>query len=174
MFLAHLPGGFLLTQALIHRHVKQDSAAYWRLMVIGLLASLAPDLDLFYFYFIDQRQHLHHSYWTHIPIYWYSLYLLCLLLVLMVGQRSWLLICHVIFLNVLLHFVLDSVTGGIRWLSPWDMTYFRLFSVPKRFPLWYANFVWHWTFLLEISIIVSAVWLGAKAHGRCLFAWWNK
>ena len=174
MFLAHLPGGFLLTQALLHGRVTQGSPAYWRLMVMGLVASVLPDFDLFYFYLVDQQQHLHHSYWTHIPIYWYSLYLLCLMLVLMVGQRSWLLICHVIFLNVLLHFVLDSVTGGIRWLSPWDLTYFRLFTVPKRFPLWYGNFIWHWTFLLELSIIASAVWFGAKSHGSRLFAWCSK
>jgi inner membrane protein len=171
MLLAHLPAGFLLTQALIHDRVVHGATAYWRYLLLGLLASVLPDLDLFYYYLVDQQQHLHHSYWTHLPIYWYSLYLLCLLLVMMVGQRSWLLICHIIFLNVLLHCVLDSVNGGIRWLSPWDMTYFRLFSVPKRTPLWYGNFIWHWTFLFEISIIVSAVWFGAKLHGRRVLTW---
>ena len=174
MFLAHLPGGFLLTHALLHGRVLPSSPNYWRFMIIGLLASITPDLDLFYYYLIDQQQHLHHSYWTHTPIYWYSLYLLCLLLVMMVGQRPWLLICHVIFLNVLLHCVLDSVNGGIRWLSPWDMSYFRLFSVSKRFSIWYANFIWHWTFLLEVGIIVSALWLAMKLHARRLFSWCNK
>jgi len=29
-----------------------------------------PDLDMAYFYLIDERQRRHHTYWGHIPFAW--------------------------------------------------------------------------------------------------------
>lgn len=45
-------------------------------MTAALLGAIAPDLDLFYFYTLDGRQHHHYSYWTHYPSVWFALMLL--------------------------------------------------------------------------------------------------
>ena len=154
MFLAHMPGGFLLTRQLLRRHRQQDYYSIY--MLCGLLASIAPDLDLFYFHLIDNRQHPHHSYWSHIPAYWLGIYLLLLWPAWRWGKQHGLLLLNIILLNGLLHMSLDSVASGIKWLYPFDNAYFGLWRIPARFNWWVANYLFHWTFLLELIIITSA------------------
>jgi inner membrane protein len=125
-------------------------------LAIGLLASIAPDLDLLYFYTIDHHRHLHHSYWTHIPMFWLLLYLFLLAPVWRLYRNHGLLLLNIIFLNITLHLLLDSFAGGIKWLYPVDPEYFRLFHITKRFNWWVANYLIHWTFLCELGITFSA------------------
>ena len=72
MFIGHLPAGYLITKGLLRRSGGNGSVAQTGplLLALGLSASLLPDLDMFYFYLIDHGQHLHHGYWTHLPIFW--------------------------------------------------------------------------------------------------------
>ena len=56
-------------------------------MCTGLLGSIFPDLDMFYFYFIDHRQHGHHCYWTHTPFYWITLLLFVYVIAVIVKSR---------------------------------------------------------------------------------------
>ena len=157
MFIAHLPAGFILTHALIQKHYAPGTTDYKRFMALGLVASVLPDSDFLYFYLVDARQHFHHSYWTHIPLYWIALYLLTLLSSAAVGTLQWVRVTQVFYLNVLLHCVLDSTAGGILWLFPWDLHYYRLAHVPHVYPGFYWNFLLHWTFLLELMIISAAI-----------------
>ena len=156
MFIAHFPAGFILTHALIHQQHAPDSLVYKRLLWLGLCASVFPDSDFIYFYLVDAQQHFHHSYWTHIPLYWFALYMTTLLISAAVGTTLWLRATHVFFLNVLLHCALDTTAGGILWLFPWDLHYFRLAHVPHVYNGFYTNFLLHWTFLLELLIIAVA------------------
>ena len=154
MIVAHLPAGFLLTTALGGRTRAQ--------LAVGLAGSMAPDLDLLYFYTIDNCQHLHHSYWSHIPVFWLGLTVLVTIAYL--GARQPLFLRPVLWLflpNVFLHLLLDSVAGGIRWLYPVSQKSYCLFSVPSRCSHWLMNFLGHWTFLLEAAIVLFAmlVWI---------------
>ena len=65
----------------------------------------------------------------------------------------------ILLLNTELHMVLDSVAGGIFWLYPFNQEYFRIFKVTARFDWWVLNYIFHWTFLLELLIITVAVFV---------------
>jgi hypothetical protein len=159
MFIAHLPVGYVATLALLNR-VEVAAAVRRRLLALGLAASVLPDLDLLYFYLVDQRRQVHHAYLPHLPLFWVGV------LALTAGALSlasrprvaWVAL-GVFTTNVLLHLVLDSTAGGIRWLWPWSAAEFRLVEVPARYRPWYLNFVLHWSFLLEIALMLVAVWV---------------
>jgi inner membrane protein len=70
MFIAHAPAGYLLTKLVLHRYPPQRDRDVKMILRSGMLASVFPDIDLSYFYLLDHCQHLHHSYWTHIPFWW--------------------------------------------------------------------------------------------------------
>jgi len=141
-----------LTTALASR--SPDRKALW----IGLLASIAPDLDLLYFFFVDKQQHLHHGYWTHFPFFWLGILTAALLAYPLLKRfRIFSLFLFCFLPNILLHLLLDSVVGDIRWLAPFSSQSFSLFEVPALHDYWVYNFVFHWTFLLEVSIVVAAI-----------------
>ena len=58
---------------------------------------------------------------------------------------------------LLLHLLLDSVAGGIYWLSPFAHHELLLFRIPANFPWWPLNFLLHWSFLLELSLVTAAI-----------------
>jgi len=128
-----------------------------RLMALGLLGSLLPDLDMLYFYLIDDRQYLHHGYWTHIPLFWLALFGLVLAGGAVLRQPSVLPAAAIFFSNVFIHLGLDTIVGKVRWLAPFSSHDFVMFDVPARYGWWVWNFVFHWTFLFEITIVFAAV-----------------
>ena len=155
MFIAHLPAGFLLSRQFLK--ALRDNPAYIKYMLIGLLASIAPDFDLAYFHLVDARQHPHHSYWTHIPIFWVGIYTLLVYPVYRWRGRTGLKLLSLFLLGGLLHMSLDSVASGIKWLYPIDPSYFGLWRIPSVHAWWVANYLFHWTFLIELVITSTAV-----------------
>ncbi len=171
MLIAHLPAGYVLTKTMCAFGLNSAQTVSPRsLMTAGLLASVAPDLDMLYFYTIDNHQHLHHGYWTHIPLFW-AVTLGCLALVCraMRSTRGFVLTA-VVAGNLLLHCFLDSVNAGIRWFEPFSHRYTVFFEVPARFPYTYLNFLLHWTFALEILIwlLAAALYFRATRHNTLL------
>ena len=71
------------------------------------------------------------------------------------GRTAWLALA-VFGTNVMLHLVLDSTAGGIRWLWPASEAEFALAHPTARHQPWYLNFVLHWTFALELLITAAA------------------
>jgi len=125
-------------------------------MALGLVGSLLPDLDIFYFYYIDLRQHLHHGYWTHMPLYWFLLFLLSLMAALILKKPGLRSATVVVFSNVCLHLVLDTIVGKVRWLAPFSSRDFVMFDVPAQYTWWIWNFILHWSFLFEVVILAGA------------------
>ncbi|TAK03357.1 metal-dependent hydrolase [Patescibacteria group bacterium] len=150
MFIAHLPAGYLLTRWI------QDRTKVRSFLWIGLVASIFPDIDILYFYFIDHRQTLHHEYWTHVPIVWLAILGVCASLALLLRNRKAMVIVGIVFSNIMLHFVLDTFVGGIAWLYPFSDKVSFLVTVPATQAFWVWSFLLHWTFLAEIAIIVAA------------------
>ena len=70
----------------------------------------------------------------------------------------------IVLTNLALHFALDSIVGGISWLYPFIDYDLSLFTVPATHDFWVWSFVFHWTFLLEIAVIVAAGILLCKEH----------
>lgn len=160
MFIAHLPAGLLLTQVLIKgaSSTELSKSQYVFLLFAGLTGSILPDFDLLYYLLIDNQQHWHHDYWTHMPYYWTCLFLFALVYCKMIqANRLVFSALLILYLNVILHLVLDTLVGGIYWLYPMNDTYLSLVEIRPRFDWWVLNFVLHWTFALELTIIILAV-----------------
>ena len=153
MFIAHLPAGYLLSRQLIASPLISRSTLGLPLLIAGLIGSLFPDIDLLYFYLIDARQHHHHSYWTHLPITWL---LLTPLVWLLIRPRRWRPAVLLFGACALLHLLLDSMTGSIAWLCPFDCQGFHLVTVTARHQPWWLNFILHWTFIIELLITLLA------------------
>ncbi len=154
MFIAHIPAGYLLGKG-----VKSRALGARAVMSAALIGSLAPDLDLIYFYTIDACRHHHHSYWTHYPVVWLGLMLLSWGIGKIPAMRSigsWSLIFS---LSALIHLLLDCVVGDVPLLAPWSMDFYALSTVPAVVQPWWLNFLIHWSFLLELAIIFTAGWL---------------
>lgn len=158
MLLAHLPAGYILTTYL------QKKLNTGRFLWIGLLASLLPDIDLVYFYALDHRQNLHHGYWIHLPVYWLMISLSALAIIHLTKKREYYSALIIFSANLFLHLILDTIVGKIQWLYPFSSQTFYLFDVPAKYDFWVYNFIFHWTFLLEIGVIVWALCLFYKNY----------
>lgn len=124
----------------------------------GMAGAIAPDVDMLYFYLVDQRQHHHHTYFTHFPVVWLTLLLLSLLWMGMSRRKTGPTLATVFALNGFIHLLLDSIVGDIWWLAPAVDRSFALFTVPALYQPWWLNFLLHWSFALEIALVAGAVW----------------
>lgn len=149
MITAHLPAGYLTGRAM-----APSGLVLWAAVLGGIL----PDLDLIWFYLIDNRAFHHHRYWVHIPGFWAMVATLCLPLARYVAPR-WFWPTLAFFAAIFIHLCLDSISGGIAWLWPVSGTLFYLIEVPARQNHWVLNFILHPVFLLEILIWLIALWL---------------
>ncbi len=159
MFIAHLPAGFLASHCIVHTQRLTGPAAN-RVFALGMLGSVLPDFDMFYFYTLGGQEHSHHSYWTHIPSFWLACGVLALMVVTLRGQHEARLGISAFLAGIATHLLLDTPWGGIRWFYPFDAQYVRFITVPARYEWWIANFIGHWTFLVELAIVAAA----ALAH----------
>jgi inner membrane protein len=155
MFVAHMPAGFLLSRYLLRE--ERNEAHYIKFLIIGLIASIAPDFDLAYFYLIDNRQHPHHSYWSHIPFFWIAIYAALFIPCYKVLGKKAITLISMVLLCGLLHMVLDSIASGIKWLYPLDTSYYGFWRIPSVHDWWVANYLFHWTFLFELVISIVAM-----------------
>ena len=159
MFIGHLPAGYILTQKL------QQKLHFSRYLWIGLIGSFFPDVDIFYFYLVDHRQHLHHGYWTHIPFDWLMITAVtCSIVWLLKLNKRYLMAAIIFFSNVFLHLLLDTIVGKIEWLFPFTDKAYYLFDVPAVYDVWVYNFIFHWTFLFELGTIIWAMHLFVKTR----------
>jgi len=166
LFIGHISAGYITTKGILkilsHRnteHLRPGHVLFW-----GLIGSVLPDFDILYFYLIDNRQHLHHGYWTHIPLFWCAIFSL-IFLFSFAFQRISLRVCTLVCaINVFLHLFLDTIVGKIRWLYPFSDQDFVFFHVPSVHDWWVWNFVFHWTFLFEIALMLIAVYIIAKRN----------
>lgn len=77
-----------------------------------------PDSDYVYSFFkhkdkiLDEDLHIPHHEW---PLHWPVLYLPFWILALVTGHWFWL----IFFYATALHFIMDSLYGGINWAAPW-------------------------------------------------------
>jgi len=156
MFIGHLPASYLLAQSVskISPTSLRDSRS---IVLVALIGGVLPDVDLLYFYTIGERQVVHHKYWSHTPIYWVVLFI-CFSFVtyLCESMKMFKLLC-VAFLAIVLHIALDTMTGAIHWLHPFSATTITLVHVPAVHGSWVANFLLHWTFAVELLVLISAL-----------------
>ncbi|NTT87475.1 metal-dependent hydrolase [Tabrizicola fusiformis] len=147
MILAHLPSGYVLA-----RLAGQPRG-------LTLMATLAgavfPDLDLIWFYLIDDRAFHHHRYWVHAPGFWLIIAALALPMIRRFAP-SVLLPAALFLAAVFLHLVLDTLAGSIMWLWPFSNRLYALVEVPATRSHWVLSFLTHWSALAELALILWA------------------
>jgi inner membrane protein len=117
-----------------------------------MIGAVLPDVDMLYFFFVDNGMTHHHTYVTHRPAVWAALLGLSLLLRRHpVTRPIW-----AMSLGGLLHMVLDSVVGAIDWEWPFFVWGIPLVTVPATFDWWVMSFLAHWTFGIEVLICLTA------------------
>jgi len=147
MFIAHLPAGYLISRACANHYPDKR-----HLMATGLICSVLPDVDLLWFYLIDNQQTPHHAYLFHWPLFWVAVAGGACLLSWAISRetpQAWMMVA---IACLLVHLTLDSLVGGIYWLKPFTDWRLTVVSVPARFEGWMWNFILHWSFAIELII----------------------
>lgn len=158
MMIGHAPSGYLLATFLYPTCTARGIArpAFFAAAIIG---ALAPDLDMLYFHFADHRQHHHHTYWPHFPSVWLALLALTAAWSAISTTSRHAALAFVFCLGGFTHLLLDSIVGDIWWFAPLIDRPFSLFSVPARYHPWWLNFIFHWSFALELALWLWALLL---------------
>jgi hypothetical protein len=159
MIIGHLPAGYVLSK-LTYSRFTHKIGDYRTFMFWGMLGSIAPDLDMFYFHLLDHRSTHHHKYFSHFPILWLVLVLLSVALFAWKGKRQTI-SCYALIFSIsgFVHLLLGTIVGDIWWLAPFVDRPFALATVPAQFHPWWLNFVLHWSFALELALVGWSVWL---------------
>ena len=159
MFAAHLFAGYLCSRQYLHKIKNKliNSTHLKYYIAFGIFCSVLPDFDLLYFYTIDNQQHLHHTYWTHIPIFWVVAVGLFYSVSRWFFKKHFGVLSLILLMNTWLHLILDTVAGGIYWLYPLSDINVQLMHITARYNWWVLNYIFHWTFFLEICIMLTSV-----------------
>lgn len=154
MITAHLPAGYVTGRAF---------GPALPLVAAGTMGGVFPDLDLIWFYLINNRAFHHHHYWVHIPAFW-ALIALVVLPLIRWARPNLMHASLAFFSGVALHLCLDTIAGDIKWGWPASDQFTHLVRVPERYDAWVLNFVLHWVFALELLIWGLAVVLWRRGR----------
>ncbi|MBL8509046.1 MAG: metal-dependent hydrolase [Chitinimonas sp.] len=156
MIIGHGPSGYIATHYL-SKHFAASGVGRVVLLVLGIVGALAPDLDMFYFHLVDGRQHHHHTYFSHWPVFWFAVLLVALAWQWLQPRSRYAALCVIFCIGGVLHILLDSIVGDIWWLAPWVDRPYALFTVPALYQPWWLNFLLHWSFALELALWIWAL-----------------
>lgn len=162
MFIAHLPSGYIFAKHLYNKF--QPTLISKKTFFTTILAgAVFPDLDLFYFYLLDERSVHHHKYFFHWPLLWLLLGIISFIIFRLSRQKNkWALMGSLFCSAIMIHVVLDTFVGEIWWLMPFVDQSYAVFHVPAVQSHWVLNFVLHWSFVVELCICSYALWLFIK------------
>jgi len=161
MIIGHLPSGYIASK-LLARKISNNRINITVFIAFGMLGGVAPDFDMLYFHIIDNRQHHHHTYWPHFPALWVVLLLLCTIWY-RVSSIKRVPIYGLIFSACgFMHLLLDSIVGDVWWFAPFVDKPYALFIVPTLYQPWWLNFILHWSFVLEMIVVLWAIFLWKK------------
>lgn len=166
MFVAHTFAGYLWTRQYIKQSREKVTkiANYKYYIVFGMFCAVLPDFDLLYFYTIDNRQHAHHEYWTHMPFFWMMVSAGLYSIGRWVLRKNLGVYSIILLANTCLHLILDTFAGGIYWLYPFSDAYVLLIPITPRYDWWVWNFILHWIFIMELFIVTMAVIIFRRDH----------
>jgi inner membrane protein len=153
MLIAHLPAGYLAykTSEILSPTLRNTQKS----KLIGILTgSLLPDLDVIWFYVVSDRRDVHHSYLAHTPIFWIGILLLFLFIAKIRNKNDLKIFSISMCVGAILHLALDSIARQIRWLYPLTNSAIQLVEIPPTHSWWVISFITHWTFLLEVALVI--------------------
>ena len=159
MIIGHIPAGYIFSR-LAYGRCSNPIGGYRAFLGWGIFGAIAPDLDLLYFYFVDHGSVPHHKYFTHYPVFWIALILLsATLFAWKTKGRTFGCYALIFSISGFLHLILDTIGGSIWWLAPFVDHPFSLTTILPEFRVWLLNFLFHWSFMFELILVVWASWL---------------
>lgn len=158
MFIGHLPAGYISAKLLLKQFADTGVSTKFFILA-GALGGIAPDLDMFYFYLIDNRQNHHHTYWPHYPVLWLTILAASSIWFKLANNKSAPALAVIFSISGSIHMLLDSIVGDIWWFAPFIDKPFALFTVEAVYKPWWLNFILHWSFALEILVLGWAYYL---------------
>lgn len=162
MFIAHLPSGYILAKVLFNK-VKYKKLSKKTFFLAIMIGAILPDIDLFYFYFFDNRSVHHHQYFLHWFSFWIPIFISAYLYLKYSKYNSkFAYIAVLLSSGALLHLCLDTFVGDVWLFAPFIDKPFVFFEVTPRFQPWWLNFIFHWSFFVEIMICIVALILYVK------------
>ena len=162
MLLAHAPAGYLLTRFLSRTVYKnkvvpeRSNPLYRKMMIAGIIGGILPDFDFIYHIFVGSAQTSHHAYWTHMPFFWLIIMGILFLTGEILKKKRFQMVASVLCVSALVHLMLDTLTGVIYWFYPLSSKGLNIFTITDVHVWWVENFMYHWTFLIEITIVTAA------------------
>lgn len=99
---------------------------------------------------------LHHDFLFHWPLFWSALALVLWLPARIAGWRTAQRCIGVGLVSLLLHMVLDSIAGHVKWLAPFSDRAVNLVEIPASYDWWVWSFTHHWLFVVELAIVLCA------------------
>lgn len=157
MFIAHIPSGYILAD-LLDKKLKPNPLSRKAFYSTIMLGAIFPDIDLFYFYFFDQRSVHHHQYFLHWFSVWIPLFLLAFAAWKIFKQHTKFAFIAMLFSGAaLLHICLDTFVGDVWLFAPFINRSYVFFEVTARYQPWWLNFIFHWSFLVELVICSYAL-----------------
>lgn len=160
MHYAHLPAGYIASK-LLFRKFEKSPVKFNRFVFFGMVGAITPDLDLLYYFLVDQKQHHHHGYFTHFPLLWLSFLFISIVWLQLDNNRHQSPALAFIFTcNGFLHMILDTIVGTISWLEPFVQVYPPT-NLEKYMP-WDSRY-------LELFVFLWALYLWKKPQIKGLF-----
>lgn len=171
----HAAAGYLIVYLLMkifHPTLLTDNQVNL-LYIIGIIASLIPDLDIYLFFYKHksiklQRDDSHRKYFSHTVLFWL---VISIIVFFAMGTFFGLYVSIVIFLSTMCHLLFDSIEYGVMWLWPFSNKQYCLHKVPKEtkhmqelksnadyyYQFFTQIYFRNWTFYLEILVLLA--WL---------------
>lgn len=170
----HFAAGYLTTRfaiaSLIATFPQANDPKFW---VIGLIASVIPDMDEFaVFYkvkrFTGDSKVVHRKFISHAPLLHLAVGAAVFLISNIIGSQDWQLYSILYVVGTWTHFIFDSFGYGILWLWPFSKKIYSVRARERDFQINQRGFFEYWieflrlyfkdlVFYLEMVVIAVAL-----------------
>jgi inner membrane protein len=161
MLIAHLPSGYIVAH--LSRQYRQLGTK--TVVAATLFGAIFPDIDMVYFYLIDNQQTHHHEYITHWPLLYAFLFVIGISLYIANQSKPFFFLVW-FSIAAIMHMMLDSIAAPMMWFAPFSDWKLELIEIPASQSHWILSFLVHWTFLLELSLCTLALFLYVRKRPK--------
>ncbi|MBU1130604.1 metal-dependent hydrolase [Patescibacteria group bacterium] len=164
MIIGHLPVGYFTTRYLIKK-LKLPLKPVC--LGLGLLAAVIPDLDYIYWILSDSQELTHRGLITGMPFFYLTLFIISVIIYCFYKKKWLKAVISIIFINISIHLLIDTVFYGIQWLYPFSEIYIGIYNVGgygSGVGIQVKNYFTHWCWYAEIVLWIIAIIAVIKSY----------